>query len=120
MPGDPYTHHATGLALLPRRLPVSPKLEGRRDSPAILSRSATLDHVIPWAAGGTNELDNLVCACRVCNRVKGELTLEQLEWELQPIPDSDWDGLTRYYRPLWELAGQPSVADHPFWVRLFG
>lgn len=33
---------------------------------------------------------------------------------------TDWDGLTRYYRALWELAGSPTSADHSLWVRLLG
>jgi 5-methylcytosine-specific restriction endonuclease McrA len=31
-----------------------------------------VDHVIPRASGGTNEEDNLVAACRRCNRSKGK------------------------------------------------
>jgi HNH endonuclease len=87
--------------------------------PAFVSRSATLDHVVPWVAGGTNDESNLVCACWICNRVKGDLSLEQLGWQLLNDPnDSSWDGLTRFYRPLWELAGRPTNADHRLWVRL--
>ena len=60
----------------------------------------------PGSTGGTNAPGNFACACWVCNRVKGDLTLKQLGWELLPIADrGDWDGLTRYYPALWELAG---------------
>lgn len=38
----------------------------------------TIDHVIPSARGGSDELDNLVPACRRCNCNKGKLTPE--EW----------------------------------------
>lgn len=31
---------------------------------------AEIDHVIPLSKGGTNELDNLVTACRPCNQAK--------------------------------------------------
>lgn len=34
-------------------------------------RSATIDHVVPLAEGGTNDLDNLVLACKWCNNHKG-------------------------------------------------
>lgn len=37
-----------------------------------------LDHVFPVSAGGQNDLDNLVVACRPCNLSKGAKTLE--EW----------------------------------------
>ena len=69
--------------------------------------------------GGDNDPGNLVCACWVCNSVKGDLTLEQLGWELLPISDdTGWDGLTRYYAALWRLADEPP--GHATWVRLFG
>lgn len=32
---------------------------------------ATLDHVIPRAAGGTNSQANLVTSCYACNQLKG-------------------------------------------------
>lgn len=34
-------------------------------------RAPEVDHVIPYAAGGKHEWDNLQCACRRCNHVKG-------------------------------------------------
>jgi hypothetical protein len=104
----------------PAEFPYHPNWKAGQTHPAVASRSATLDHKIPWARGGTNDPSNLVCACWICNRVKGDLLLTQLGWELLPIADdSDWDGLTRYYRRLWELARRPSSADHALWVRLY-
>ncbi|WP_242384439.1 HNH endonuclease [Enterococcus faecalis] len=38
-----------------------------------------VDHVIPFSKGGSDELDNLVCACRKCNRQKKDKTLEEFE-----------------------------------------
>lgn len=32
----------------------------------------TLDHLLPRVAGGSNDLDNLVLACKTCNQRKGE------------------------------------------------
>jgi hypothetical protein len=37
------------------------------------------DHIIPLSKGGTDNLDNLVWSCRVCNEAKGNKTLE--EWQ---------------------------------------
>jgi hypothetical protein len=31
----------------------------------------TIDHIMPVALGGTNEIGNLVTACRTCNLTKG-------------------------------------------------
>lgn len=107
-------------AIFPDDFPYHPNWKGGQTHPAIASRSATLDHVESWALGGTNELENLVCACWICNRVKGDLTLQQLGWELKPIPvDVEWDGLTSYYRRLWEFAGSPTSGGHRLWMRLF-
>lgn len=36
------------------------------------SDSATLDHVVPRARGGTDARDNLVVACALCNEVKAD------------------------------------------------
>jgi len=35
-------------------------------------RAASLDHVIPLARGGGNELDNLRIACRACNTERAD------------------------------------------------
>lgn len=43
------------------------------------SDSVTLvvDHIFPVAAGGTNDIENLITACEPCNQGKGAKTLEQ-------------------------------------------
>lgn len=35
--------------------------------------TATVDHLIPVAKGGSNEFSNLVTACRRCNELRGHL-----------------------------------------------
>jgi 5-methylcytosine-specific restriction endonuclease McrA len=100
--------------------PYHPNWKAGKTHPAIVARSATIDHKQPLAGNGTNDPDNLVCACWVCNRIKGDLSLEQIRWEVMPISgDSDWDGLTRYYRALWELKSCPSEGGHARWVPLY-
>lgn len=45
------------------------------------SDSLEIDHKIPVSRGGTNDDDNLVAACRTCNRAKGDMTdSEFAEW----------------------------------------
>lgn len=41
-----------------------------------------LDHVIPESLGGSGEIDNIVVACRACNRKKGNKTLNQAGMQL--------------------------------------
>jgi 5-methylcytosine-specific restriction endonuclease McrA len=107
-------------SLFPDDFPYHTNWKGGETHPAFTSRSATLDHIFPWARGGTNDVGNLACACWVCNQVKGELTLDQIGWELRPIDEHEtWDGLTGNYPKLWELAHKPSVGDHVLWMRLY-
>lgn len=43
-------------------------------------RYATVDHKTPLARGGSQDDDNLVCACRKCNGVKGNMPYEAYLW----------------------------------------
>ncbi len=65
---------------------------------AFYAITATLDHVLAHAAGGTNDLDNLVTACWPCNFGRGAYSLAEFGLSdprtRDPIID-DWDGLTR-------------------------
>ena len=46
----------------------------------------TLDHVIPRVRGGSNDWDNLVCCCTVCNNRKGDHKPEEVGLMLQTKP----------------------------------
>lgn len=60
---------------------------------------AQYDHVIPYARGGTNDLENLVIACAPCNFGRMNYTLEEVGLDdprcREPVP-SYWDGLERF------------------------
>lgn len=60
--------------------------------------TASVDHVVPFKRGGTNDPFNLVTACGPCQYGRNQWTLEEVEIEdprnFQPIVD-DWDGLSR-------------------------
>jgi hypothetical protein len=48
-----------------------------------------------------------------CNTAKSDLPLEQIGWALLPR----WDGLTRFYEPLWVRADRPRPRYHQDWLR---
>ena len=89
--------------------------------PAVVALAAAVDHREPVAFGGMNFDENLVTACNPCNLAKRNVG----GWQpRKPTPDDDWDGLTRYYRPLWDAyAPHADEADrryHLGWLRDLG
>jgi hypothetical protein len=61
---------------------------------------ATLDHYLPSALGGSDELDNLRLCCRRCNNSKANL--HPLVWEAMNRP-KHVPQLTRYERKVLAL-----------------
>lgn len=45
----------------------------------------TVDHIIPLAKGGTNEMSNLQCSCVTCNRIKQDILPQDLMEKLTDI-----------------------------------
>ncbi|MHB8719249.1 MAG: HNH endonuclease [Candidatus Dormibacteria bacterium] len=102
----------------PDIFPFHPNWKGGRTHPAIISRSAVVDHIDPGAWGGDwLSESNLVTACWPCNARKGDLTLTQLAWAVQPIAQTSWVGLTDVYPALWRAAGRPNPTLHTGWMR---
>ncbi len=68
---------------------------------AFYALSASVDHVVPHSAGGTNEEDNIVTACWSCQFGRGAWSLDEVGLldprHRAPIKD-EWDGLTRLLR----------------------
>jgi 5-methylcytosine-specific restriction endonuclease McrA len=105
--------------LYPEMFPYHPNWKADATHPAFISRSATLDHMKPIADGG-DPLDpaNLVTACWGCNRRKGDLRLDELDWPLIDPANPTWQGLTEVFRPLWNAAGRPPLSeDEHAWMR---
>jgi hypothetical protein len=107
--------------IYPEQFPYTPNWKAGLTHPAIISRSAVVDHVIPGSLGGDwRDEGNLVTACWPCNVRKGDLTLEQLGWTPATGSPTSWDGLTGSYNALWVAAGRPSSSRHLPWLRLLG
>jgi hypothetical protein len=56
---------------------------------AIYGLEATMDHVVPRAAGGTSDVANLVPCCRICNRLKQDGSCAYLRARLAGAPQFD-------------------------------
>lgn len=52
----------------------------------LAAKDLTLDHIMPRSRGGASRWENLVSACRECNRVKGDRTPEEAGMPLLRIP----------------------------------
>lgn len=52
----------------------------------ILFRNMQVDHMIPKAFGGTDDMENLMPACRLCNHYKRAERLEYFRKAIETIP----------------------------------
>ena len=43
----------------------------------VLLPEMTIDHVVPLAMGGRDEIENMQCVCRMCNQLKDNLLPEE-------------------------------------------
>jgi hypothetical protein len=101
--------------LYPEELPYGWYRRGETH-PVYWTRVCEADHHVAGAEGGSwTDPENHATACVWCNTRKRT----QAGWQLLGVPDSRWDGLTRYYRPVWERAGRPRAPHHGSWLRVF-
>ena len=64
----------------------------------ISNLTASVDHLVPYSRGGTNDADNLITACPTCNYGRGNWLIAEVEIENpfnRPPTIDEWDGLTR-------------------------
>ncbi len=65
-------------------------------SKLLLNRCAAIDHIHPSALGGTNDIENLICACWECNSKKSNDPPQQWIEKIIKIEDlalaDHWDG----------------------------
>lgn len=72
-------------------------------------KDLTLDHIIPKAKGGKTSWNNLVTACRRCNALKGDNSLEEAGFRLNTSP-----GKPSYIMFLKELSARAYEEWKPF------
>jgi 5-methylcytosine-specific restriction endonuclease McrA len=88
--------HRIFTQLLPKQARAGSTNEENHFGLATLT--ASIDHLVPYSRGGTNDPENLVTACGPCQFGRNQWTLEEVQIEnpLNYPPRVDgWDGLTR-------------------------
>lgn len=87
----------------PKEFPFHPHWKMTECHEAYWELSPTVDHVIPIARSGKNDMENLVTTSMRNNAAKANWTLEELGWRLHPLEDSQrWDGATGLFLQLVE------------------
>ena len=51
----------------------------------------TIDHILPQAKGGNNELSNLTIACAKCNRLKWDFTIDVFKQRIESKRNTSFD-----------------------------
>ena len=59
----------------------------------------TIDHVVPQALGGTDELMNVVCCCEDCNRDKSHTEVEIWYFQQYFFSQERWDIIEQWRTP---------------------
>lgn len=68
-------------------------------SPLLIKRGASVDHVLAVTRGGAHELENFVTACWECNLRKSNDT----GWTpVSPRADGTWDGMLAVFKGITE------------------
>ena len=80
--------------LLPDEFPYHPNWKMSETHPAFCELFPTIDHVVPVARGGADNLENWVTTSMLRNAAKSNWTLGELGWTLCPAGSlAEWDGL---------------------------
>lgn len=103
--------------LLPDCFPYHSHWKWNNIHPAFWELTSSCDHLLPVARGGTNNRDNLITACYMCNSIKANWILEELRWKLNEPSNVKWDGLIGLFLQIME---QNDIQDKSLknWYRL--
>ncbi len=58
----------------------------------------TIDHIIPQALGGTDEITNILCCCQRCNADKGHEPVEIWYFQQYFFDQDRWDKIEEWRR----------------------
>jgi hypothetical protein len=90
------------------------------------NHEATKDHMVPISRGGVDYIANIVPACRRCNELKGNKTIEEFRAERVWVQSQkSTEDIRCESRPSdshrdWELANLPTLEIAAMWKRAIG
>ncbi|MDZ4686443.1 MAG: hypothetical protein SH850_15345 [Planctomycetaceae bacterium] len=95
---------------LPAEFPAPPSWRASESHFIYWELWPMVDHIIPIAQGGTNELSNLCTTSVIHNDQKGHYSLDLLGWALKdPGNMEDWDGLIHWF--IEYVSSHPQISD---------
>lgn len=89
--------------LLPKEFPFHRNWKMKETHPMYWELFPTLDHIIPIARGGSDDVNNLILTSMRRNSAKANWTLEELGWTVHPPGNMDqWDGMLSWFMEYME------------------
>lgn len=104
-------------SLFPREFRYHPNWKMAECHIAFWQWTASCDHLIPVARGGSSKPENLRTACYMCNSMKQNWLIEELRWTEREVTPSAWDGLCSLYLKLAQVVPEAEAAYHRRWLR---
>ncbi|MBQ4411349.1 MAG: HNH endonuclease [Candidatus Methanomethylophilus sp.] len=84
-------------------------LSGARCAYCGSTENLSVDHLLPRAAGGSDNADNLICCCRRCNSSKGDK--DMLQWFSERNQFPPLLILRRYLKLVFQFCLEAGVLD---------
>ncbi len=103
---------------IPEAFPYHPNWKMSEGHIGYWELTATVDHIVPIARGGSNDESNLATTSQLRNSAKANWTLEELGWDLHPLGSGSWDGLTSWL--VGYTKANPALREEPMverWLR---
>lgn len=98
--------------IFPAELPYNSAWKHGESSLVYWTHSTSLEHILPIARGGLDDIANYATTCYACNDARGDLLLEEIGWKDRLSSPVSWDGLRRYLTVLRKLLPEEAAPAH--------
>ena len=89
--------------LMPEEFPYHPNWKQSETHPAFWELYPTIDHIIPIARGGADDVTNIVTTSMLRNGAKANWLLEELGWPVERAAVAgNWDGMLGWFLLQWK------------------